>query len=140
MRIAASPPPVGEGMGVAPSPMSGIQHKRFLMKHLARDLRRNQTDAEKLVWSRLRNRQLEGRKFRRQQIIGPYIADFLCLEPKLIVELDGGQHMEQQDSDAARTAYLSAMGYRVLRFWNNEAISDIEAVLERIRQAIISTS
>jgi len=110
------------------------------MKHFARELRRNQTDSEKLLWSRLRNRQLEGRKFRRQQIIGPYIADFLCLEPKLIVELDGGQHVEQQDSDAARTAYLSAMGYQVLRFWNNEAISNIEAVLESIRQAIISTS
>jgi very-short-patch-repair endonuclease len=100
------------------------------MKEFARALRKNQTDMEKLMWSRLRNRQIAGHKFRRQQIIGPYIADFLSLEPKLIIELDGGQHAEQQDEDAKRTRYLEALGYRVLRFWNHEVLGDLDAVLE----------
>jgi very-short-patch-repair endonuclease len=106
------------------------------MKEFARALRKNQTDVEKLMWSRLRNRQIAGHKFRRQQIIGPYIADFLSLEPKLIIELDGGQHAEQQDEDAKRTRYLEALGYRVLRFWNHEVLGDLDAVLEVIRIAV----
>jgi very-short-patch-repair endonuclease len=107
------------------------------MKQLARTLRKQQTNAEKLLWSRLRSRQLEGCKFRRQQPIGPYIADFLSLEPKLIIELDGGQHAEQQEQDNQRTRYLQALGYRVLRFWNHEVLNDLEAVLEAIRIAIV---
>ncbi|BBA35440.1 uncharacterized protein sS8_3503 [Methylocaldum marinum] len=107
------------------------------MKQLARALRKQQTDAEKLLWSRLRNRQLQGCKFRRQQPIGPYIADFLSLEPKLIIELDGGQHTEQQEQDNQRTRYLQALGYRVLRFWNHEVLNDLDAVLEAIRIAIV---
>jgi len=107
------------------------------MKQLARTLRKQQTDAEKLLWSQLRNRQLEGCKFRRQQPIGPYIADFLSLEPKLIIELDGGQHTEQQDEDSKRTRYLQVLGYRVLRFWNQEVLNDLDAVLEAIRIAIV---
>lgn len=107
------------------------------MKQLARSLRKQQTEAERLLWSRLRNRQLQGCKFRRQQPIGPYIADFLSLEPKLIIELDGGQHAEQQEQDNQRTRYLQALGYRVLRFWNHEVLNDLEAVLEAIRIAIV---
>jgi len=107
------------------------------MKQLARTLRKQQTDAEKLLWSQLRNRQLEGCKFRQQQPIGPYIADFLSLEPKLIIELDGGQHTEQQDEDSKRTRYLQVLGYRVLRFWNHEVLNDLDAVLEAIRIAIV---
>ncbi|TCV80028.1 MULTISPECIES: endonuclease domain-containing protein [Methylomonas] len=107
------------------------------MKQLARALRKNQTDAEKLLWYRLRNRQLAGCKFRRQQVIGPYIADFLCLEPKLIIELDGGQHATQQDQDEQRTRFLESLGYRVLRFWNHDVIRDIESVLETIRLVVI---
>lgn len=110
------------------------------MKQLARTLRKQQTNAEKLLWSRLRNRQLEGCKFRRQQPIGPYITDFLNLEPKLIIELDGGQHSEQQEQDNQRTRYLQALGYRVLRFWNHEVLGDLEAVLEAIRIAIVVRS
>ncbi|MVF24663.1 endonuclease domain-containing protein [Methylocaldum sp. BRCS4] len=110
------------------------------MKQLARTLRKQQTNAEKLLWSWLRNRQLEGCKFRRQQPIGPYIADFLSLEPKLIIELDGGQHSEQQEQDNQRTRYLQALGYRVLRFWNHEVLGDLEAVLEAIRIAIVVRS
>jgi len=69
------------------------------MKSLARSLRRHQTEAENVLWSRLRNRQLESRKFRRQQVIGHYIVDFLCLDPKLVIELDGGQHAERMEQD-----------------------------------------
>lgn len=107
------------------------------MKELARALRKNQTDAEKLLWYRLRNRQLADCKFRRQQVIGPYIADFLCLEPKLIIELDGGQHATQQDQDELRTRFLESLGYRVLRFWNHDVVRDIESVLEAIRLIVI---
>jgi very-short-patch-repair endonuclease len=110
------------------------------MKELARALRRNQTDAERLMWNRLRNRQMLGCKFRRQQVIGSYIADFLCMEPKIIIELDGGQHLEQQGYDEQRSRYLQSVGYRVLRFWNNEALQEIEAVLEAIRLAVIDLS
>ena len=110
------------------------------MKQLARTLRMQQTDAEKLLWGRLRNRQLEGCKFRRQQAIGAYIADFLCLEPKLIIELDGGQHAEQREQDEQRTRYLQTLGYRVLRFWNHEVLGDLDAVLEAIREAIVIRS
>lgn len=106
------------------------------MKELARNLRKHQTDAEKLLWSRLRNRQMEGCKFRRQQVSGPYIADFLCLEPKLIVELDGGQHLEQKEQDEQRTSYLQYLGYQVLRFWNNDVLQNLDGVLESIRNAI----
>lgn len=79
-------------------------------------------------------------KFRRQQTVGPYIADFLCIEPKLIIELDGGQHLKQQQRDAERTLYLQALGYRVLRFWNHEVLNNLEGVLESIRIAIMAAS
>ena len=98
----------------------------------ARSLRRNSTDAEQLLWQRLRNRQLAGLKFRRQVPMGPYVADFFCLKAGLIVEVDGGQHATAQDSDAARTAWLESRGYRVIRFWNNEVIENIQGVLETI--------
>ena len=108
------------------------------MKHLARALRQRQTDVEKVLWGRLRNRQLEGRKFRRQQEIGVYIADFLCLDPKLVIELDGGQHAERTDQDSRRTRYLQSLGFRVLRFWNHEVLREPDAVLEVIHAAITS--
>ena len=108
------------------------------MKHLARALRKRQTDAEKMLWDRLRNRQLEGRKFRRQQMIGMYITDFLCLEPKLVIELDGGQHVKRTDQDNQRTPYLQRLGYRVLRFWNHDVLREPDIVLEVIRDAIMN--
>mgnify|MGYP000695755932 CR=1 FL=1 len=98
----------------------------------SRELRRNQTDAEKLLWQRLRNRQLLGFKFRRQVPVGPYITDFLCIEAKLIVELDGGQHAEQLARDAKRTAYLEGSGYRVIRFWNNDVISNMSGIWDAL--------
>jgi very-short-patch-repair endonuclease len=80
-----------------------------MMKTLARSLRQNQTDAERIFWNHLRNRQIQGCKFRRQQVIGPYIADFLCMEPKLIIEIDGGQHLNNQN-DVVRSQYLNQLG------------------------------
>ena len=105
---------------------------RAKVQHLARNLRTNQTDAERLLWRHLRNRQLSGHKFRRQQIIGPYVVDFVCLENKLIVELDGGQHMENAASDSQRSAFLHSQGFRVVRFWNNELLANTEGVLYSI--------
>jgi very-short-patch-repair endonuclease len=106
------------------------------MNSLARALRKNSTDAERSLWSRLRARRLDGVKFRRQQALGPYVVDFLCLEPKLVIEVDGGQHAEQISNDLQRTAYLKVLGYRVLRFWNHEVLGDPDAVLESIRAAL----
>lgn len=101
----------------------------------ARALRKNQTSAERLLWSKLRNRQLEELKFRRQEQIGRYIADFICFEKKLIIELDGGQHNEDVNKirDAERTKWLQKEGYQVLRFWDNEIFINLEGVLEKVR-------
>jgi len=107
------------------------------VKHLARTLRRQQTRAEQLLWSRLRNRQLEGCKFRRQQVIGPYIVDFLSVQPKLIIEVDGGQHADRVLQDAQRTEYLQRLGYQMVRYWNDQVLRDVEAVMESIRAALI---
>ncbi len=102
----------------------------------ARALRKNPTEAERALWKHLRMRQLEGHKFRRQQPLGRYIVDFVCLEKKLIVEVDGGQHSELVVSDSTRTAWLEAQGFRVLRFWNHDVLRDIEVVKEVIRGAL----
>ena len=107
-----------------------------LQRGRARKLRENQTDVESKLWSRLRDRQIRGAKFRRQYPIGPYIADFCCVEQALIIELDGGQHADQSSADQQRTNLMKNLGYRVLRFWNNEVHSNIEGVLERISEAI----
>ena len=97
-----------------------------------RELRRNATEVEKRLWSRLRNRQLDGIKFRRQTPIGRYIVDFVSESEKLIVELDGGQHAQQTEADAERTQALESMGYIVIRFWNNEVIENIDGALMEI--------
>ncbi len=102
----------------------------------ARQLRRCLTDAESRLWSHLRARQLRGVKFRRQQPLGPYIVDFCSLDPKLVIEIDGGQHAEEIERDAIRTTALEQMGYRVIRFWNNEVLQNIEGVCQRIAEAI----
>ena len=106
------------------------------MKSLARMLRHQGTDAERLLWRHLRNRQLAGHKFRRQLLIEPYVVNFACIEAKLIVEADGGQHVERLNEDAERTAHLTTMGYKVLRFWNHEILTETEAVLEAIHRAL----
>lgn len=100
----------------------------------ARALRRRMTDAERRIWYFLRGRHLVGFKFRRQHPIGPYVVDFVCLEQKLVIELDGGQHASDPN-DPHRDAFLQRNGYRVLRFWNNEALSRTAAVCESILRA-----
>jgi len=101
-----------------------------------RALRRDQTAAERVVWQYLRNRGLLGQKFRRQHRIGAYYVDFVCNEAWLIIELDGSQHLERADYDAARSAWLRGQGYRVLRFWNDEALRRIDGVLDVIVAAL----
>ena len=96
----------------------------------SRRLRRDMTDAEHKLWQRLRSGQLDGLKFRRQHPIPPYIADFRCIAEKLIVELDGSQHNEEMD--AARTHYLEAHGWRILRFWDHDVLQQTQAVIEAI--------
>src|SRR5690242_91192 len=98
----------------------------------ARRLRRDQTDAERALWFRLRDRRLSGLKFRRQMPIKSYVVDFCCESARLIVELDGGQHAERSAEDAKRTVDLEAYGYLVLRFWNNDVLRNIDGVLETI--------
>ncbi|MDO8477704.1 MAG: DUF559 domain-containing protein [Candidatus Rokubacteria bacterium] len=102
----------------------------------ARRLRRDQTDAERKLWSRLRDRRLCGARFRRQHPIGPFIADFCCTEGKLVIELDGGQHALRLREDQVRTQYIESQGYRILRFWDNEALANTEGVLLRIVEAL----
>jgi very-short-patch-repair endonuclease len=109
---------------------------RRIVTSRARNLRRTSTDAERRMWSRLRDRRLFGLRFRRQQPCGPYIADFVCAEKKLIVEIDGGQHAERVEQDWVRTGYLEAMGYRVLRYWNNDVLLRTDAVLEMILREV----
>ncbi|MBU4234164.1 MAG: endonuclease domain-containing protein [Proteobacteria bacterium] len=98
----------------------------------ARALRKRMTDAERLLWRHLRNRELGGWKFRRQYPVGPFIVDFICVEKNLVIEVDGGQHAENEALDLQRSAYLNKMGYRVLRFWNNEVLQETEADLTAI--------
>lgn len=98
----------------------------------ARALRNVGTDAERHIWQRLRGSRLGGYKFRRQYPINGYIADFACVEARLVVELDGGQHAAQVGYDNARSRALMVSGYRVLRFWNHDALRDTDAVLEEI--------
>lgn len=96
-------------------------------RNRARELRKDMTPAERRLWTILQGRQLEGFRFRRQCPIGPYIADFACLEAKLLIEVDGGQHMDAV-ADVRRDTFLSREGFRVLRFWNNEVMTNLEGV------------
>jgi very-short-patch-repair endonuclease len=103
----------------------------------AQRLRGELTDAERKLWSVLRNRRLAGVKFRRQQPIGPFIADFVCQESRLIVEADGGHHAENL-ADDRRSAFLESKGYRVLRFWNNDILNNLDGVAQLIATALSS--
>ena len=113
-----------------------MEFNRPIARQRARQLRRDQTDAEQALWARLRDRQLFGAKFRRQHPIGPFVADFCCPQRKLIVELDGGQHAARVAADQKRARFLQEQGYRVLRFWNHDVLGNTEAVLERIVEAL----
>ena len=98
----------------------------------ARQLRKSMTDAEQLLWAKLRRRRLHGWKFRRQQPLGNYIVDFVCLEKKLVVEVDGGQHIENQEYDTRRTNWLQSQGFQVLRFFNHQVLVETESVIQAI--------
>jgi very-short-patch-repair endonuclease len=122
----------------APSPIwgkAGMGVRKAVQR--ARELRRNPTDTERKLWHRIRDKQIENFRFRRQRPIGKYIVDFICLEANLVIELDGGQHVEQLQYDAERTKYLSAQGLHVLRYWNNDVMQNIEGVLEDVRAALM---
>ena len=106
------------------------------LTHLARNLRKNQTDVEQIMWLQLRNRRFFNYKFRRQFVIEPYIADFACLELKLIIELDGAQHIEQVEADSERSLFLNQCGFRVIRFWNNDLFTNLDGVMEGIRLVV----
>ena len=112
--------------------MIGQTNKKILRNKLPNKLRNRMTDAEQLLWQAVRSRQLGGYKFRRQHPFHDFILDFVCIEKKLVVEIDGGQHSERHASDKIRTEQLVTAGFRVLRFWNNEVLGQFEAVKERI--------
>ena len=141
----------GEGMKGVPVPQGGrgglsdplalwervrVRVFHMDMRSRARELRRASTDAERAFWRQVRDRGLGGHKFRRQVPIGPYIADFLCLEARLIIEFDGGHHQEQTAADERRTQWFESEGYHVLRLWNNDVLLNITGALETVLAAL----
>jgi len=117
--------------------VKGIKMDNTLTQ-ISKELRQKQTEAEKILWFKLRDRQLDGAKFRRQHCIGSYIVDFACLENKLIIEIDGGQHNQTStiENDEQRTQWLETAGYHVVRFWNSEVLQNTEGVLEKIKELL----
>ncbi len=132
--LTAPLPPCGGGVGGEGAPAKKLTTP--LQQQHARTLRREQTPQERALWQQLRGKRFGGFKFRRQQPLGRYIADFVCFEKRLIVELDGGQHAQRQEYDAARDAWLREQGFRVLRFWNNQWQAEQGAVLDAIWRAL----
>jgi very-short-patch-repair endonuclease len=110
----------------------GIVVMAVKLVQLAKNLRQNSTNAEKIMWGCLRAKRLNGLKFRRQEPIGKYIVDFVCYDKKLIIELDGGQHAMPDSKDSQRDSWLESKGFKVLRFWNNDVLVSTESVLEVI--------
>src|SRR5215210_3239681 len=125
---------IGGGSG------GGQMHKRTTPRVFgyAKQLHRNMTPAEVKLWSRLRAHRLEGIHFRNQHAIGNYVVDFCAPRKKLIIELDGSQHLEQVEYDAERTRYLESKGYKVIRFWNKDVMKDMDSVIRAIMQAMES--
>ncbi len=99
---------------------------------IAKTLRKNSTKAERLLWRNLRAKQIDGLKFRRQEPLGDYVVDFICFEKRLVIEVDGGQHMIKVVKDKERESWLKKKGFKILRFWNNEVLRNIEGILEVI--------
>lgn len=136
-RPLKSPPPhAGEaGLASRSGDRSGggdVKCNTAIMRQRAQRLRREATEAERALWARLRRRQMLGYKFRRQQPLGRYIVDFVCFEKRLIIEVDGSQHLEQQSYDEVRSRWLEQQGYEVLRFWNNKVLAETDAVVDAI--------
>lgn len=129
--------PLGERAGVRARGQSGSSLSPILLAR-ARELRQTATDAETLLWKLIRNRQINGAKFRRQHPFGPYILDFYNYEARLAIELDGSGHAEPKQArhDAERTEALNAAGIRVIRFWNNQVLKETEGVLQAIWHAV----
>lgn len=111
-------------------------HNKISLKNLRKKLRNNSTDAEKRLWLFLKNKQLNGRKFTRQHSIGNYIVDFYCAKERIIVELDGEHHFEEEQKiyDEKRTKYFETLGFKVIRFRNVDVLFDTDSVLKRIEQ------
>jgi very-short-patch-repair endonuclease len=102
----------------------------------ARALRGDMTDVERILWHAIRRKQIPDCRFRRQHPIGQYIADFACIDKRCVIELDGGQHQVQLAYDEKRTAYMQSQGWRVLRFWNNEVVENLNGVLAKISEVL----
>ena len=107
---------------------------------IAKNLRKQSTDAERKLWQHLKAKQLQGLKFRRQSPMGNYVLDFICYEKNLVIELDGGQHSIEHRKDELRDNWLKQQGFKVLRFWNNEVLTNTAGVLEVIRKSCLSPS
>jgi len=116
--------------------MKGRTNQKILKSGLQRRLRSNMTEAELRLWQQLRRKQLGNFKFRRQHPFGDFILDFVCLEAMLAIEVDGGQHAASVGSDGKRTEQLQRSGFRVLRFWNNDVLSDTDSVMQVIWNAL----
>ena len=137
-------PPEREGSTQIPLPLAGgarggpVHDKAYdrLPTTRSRALRSNPTEAERKLWSVLRNRQLGGVRFNRQVPIGPFICDFVARSAKLVVELDGGRHAVDVEADRLRSRFLEAQGYRTIRFWNNDVLENIEGVMTMVAQAL----
>jgi len=108
------------------------------LTQIAKILRKTSTKAERLLWRYLRAKRLEGYKFRRQEPIGNYIVDFVCFEKRIVIEVDGSQHQIETDKDTIRDEWLRKQGFKVLRFWNNEVLRNMEGVYEVIKESCLS--
>jgi len=107
-----------------------------MLKQNARRLRKQMTDAERALWFLLRRKQIDGRRFRKQVPLGKYIVDFACLDARLIIEVDGGQHADAEAADAERDTWLKSQNFRVLRFWNSDVLKNQEGVMQAVLEAL----
>ena len=139
-EVGSPPASGGSWRGEQPFGQTPDSTRQRTAMHHADALRKNPTEAEKKLWTLLRASQCGGVKFRRQQSIGPYIVDFVSMQTRLIVELDGGQHQQQEAYDAVRTTFLNEAGYRVIRYWNNEVLLNPEGVVEDILKQLTLSS
>ena len=132
----APSPSTGEGWGEGAGRGEGDRH----LTRVAKLLRHEMTDAERVLWREVRAHRFAGFKFKRQEPLGLYVVDFVCYEARLIVELDGGQHANQQEADAERTRWLESRGFRVVRFWNNDVLTNIAGLMQEIEKELNASS